>query len=131
MPVYPLSRPLSLSAGKGLAVKVGGVSMSLKRKRCGRPCKRYTLACDIVGRGKTVLKKAFHRIFERIGANLQNELKLNPENSLVKNKKRIKLNHEKARKNKKRIVAKNEKIKTIQLQDRKNFLSPFYKTNPL
>ena len=105
--------------------------MSPKRKRRGWPGKRYSHACGIVGTEKAELKKTSHNIFECIGVKKQNELKLNPQISLEKNKKRIKLNHENARKNKKRIVAKNDGITTIQPQNRKNFLSPFYNTNPL
>jgi hypothetical protein len=73
--------------------------------------KRYALTYEVVGSEKTMLKKAFRLIFERIGENLQNEVKLNRKNSLEKNKKRIKLNHEKSLKNKKRIEAKNGKTK--------------------
>ena len=57
--------------------------------------KHYALRCDVVGSEKTILKKACHRIFELIGENFRNEAKLNRKNSLEKNKKQIKLNHEK------------------------------------
>jgi hypothetical protein len=65
--------------------------MSPKRKRGGRSGNRNTLACGIVGSEITGFKKTSHNIFERIGENFQNELKLNRKNSLEKNKKRIKL----------------------------------------
>ena len=87
--------------------------------------KRYALTYQVDGREKTVLKKAFHRIFERIGDNLQNKSRLNPENSLEKNKKRIKLNPEKPLKNKKRIVAENDKTKNKSASNRKNNFMPF------
>ena len=73
--------------------------------------KRYALTYQVDGREKTMLKKAFRLIFERIGDNFQNKSKLNRKNSLEKNEKRIKLNHEKQLKNKKRIVAENEETK--------------------
>jgi hypothetical protein len=57
--------------------------------------KRYAVACKVVGSEKTVLKKVFHLIFERIAYNLKNELKLNPKNSLKKSTKPIKLDPEK------------------------------------
>ena len=67
--------------------------------------KHYAFTYGIVGREKTELKKVFRIIFERIGADLQNEVKLNFKNSLKKNKKRIKLDPGKSNKSKKRIVA--------------------------
>ena len=69
--------------------------------------KHYAFTHGVVGEEKTMLKKAFRTIFERIGVDFQNEVKLNLNNSLEKNKKRIKLNTGKSLKNKKRIVAKN------------------------
>jgi hypothetical protein len=114
----------------GLIIRIGGIFMSPKRKLGSRPGKCHALVCGIVGSDKILFKNAFRRIFKRIGEKIQNELKLNPENSLGKNKKRIKLNHEKLQKNKKRIVAKNEEKKIFQPRTGKNFLSPFYNTNP-
>ena len=73
--------------------------------------KHYALKCDVVGSEKTMLKKACHRIFELIGENFRNEAKLNRQNSLKKNRKRIKLDPGKPGKKTKRIVAENEKTK--------------------
>jgi hypothetical protein len=63
--------------------------------------KQYALAYQVVGSEKTILKKVLRRVFERIGDALQNQMKLNPQNSLEKNKKRIKLDPEKQSKEQK------------------------------
>ena len=44
---------------------------------------------------KTASEKAFYHIFEPVGENFRNKAKLKPKISLEKNKKRIKLSHEK------------------------------------
>ena len=73
------------------ALRIDPGNRRLLREASRLAAKHYALRCDVVGSEKTILKKALHQIFERIGENFRNKAKLNRKNSLEKNKKRIKL----------------------------------------